>query len=56
MRDEAKKLEWLKKAVAEAVADADAGDLLPADEAFAEVKRQGRALLARRGKRKLRSR
>jgi predicted transcriptional regulator len=55
MRDEAKKLEWLKKAVAEGVADADAGDLLPAD-AFAEVKRQGRALLARRGKRKLRSR
>jgi antitoxin ParD1/3/4 len=47
MREEAQKLEWLRDAIGQAIAGADAGDLLPADEAIAEVKREGRILLAR---------
>jgi antitoxin ParD1/3/4 len=57
MRAEAEKLEWLRNAVAQGVADADAGDLLPAKEVFAEVKRRGRALLkARKAKHSSRTR
>jgi antitoxin ParD1/3/4 len=57
MREEAEKLEWLRSAVLEGVADADSGDLLPAKEAFAEVKRHGRDLLkAKRTKRASRAR
>ncbi|HEY6326438.1 MAG TPA: type II toxin-antitoxin system ParD family antitoxin [Candidatus Cybelea sp.] len=48
MREEAAKLDWLRKAVGRAIAGADAGNLLPADQAIAEVKRRGRLLLARK--------
>jgi antitoxin ParD1/3/4 len=50
MREEAEKLEWLRNAVAQGVADADAGDLLPAKEVFAEVKRRGREGTRSRGR------
>ena len=42
MQNEAEKLEWLRKAVARGIADADAGRLIPAERAFEEVKRRRR--------------
>ncbi len=51
MREEAEKLDWLRNAVQQAIAGADAGDLLPEDAAMADVKRRGRLLLAHKRRR-----
>jgi len=50
MNAEATKLEWLRSAIAEGIASADAGDVVVFDEAFIEdVKRRGRERARGRG-------
>jgi antitoxin ParD1/3/4 len=46
MNEEAEKLEWLRNAIAQGVAEADRGELISLDEATEDVKRRGRAMLA----------
>ena len=48
MREEAEKLEWLRDAVAQAIAGADAGELSTTEETIEAVKRRGRAYLVRK--------
>jgi antitoxin ParD1/3/4 len=50
MREEAEKLEWLRNAIAEAIASADRGELYDGDEVIEHVKRRGREILAREGR------
>ncbi|MBV8282140.1 MAG: type II toxin-antitoxin system ParD family antitoxin [Candidatus Eremiobacteraeota bacterium] len=52
MRQEAEKLEWLRDAIAEGVADLELGNVIPGDRIVAEVKKMGRALLKARRRRK----
>ncbi len=52
MRQEAEKLEWLRAAVAEGIASADRGELVPSERALDEIKARGRALLKARRKAK----
>lgn len=50
MREEAKKLEWLRREIAIGIADADRGDLVEFDEAFLEkTETDGLARLHARG-------
>lgn len=50
MNAEATKLEWLRSAIAEGIASADAGDVVAFDEVFIEdVKRRGRERARGRG-------
>lgn len=51
MEQEAKKLEWLRRAIQEGIDSADRGELIPADEVFEEFKRRGRARVKARGRR-----
>jgi len=48
MRHEAEKLEWLREAIAQGVADIERGDVVPGDRILGEVRKQGRALLKAR--------
>lgn len=50
MREEAEKLEWLRAAIAEGMADVERGDVVPAEEAWEEIRTRGRALLKARRK------
>jgi len=50
MREEAAKLEWLRAAIAEGIAAADEGRLIPAEQVYESVKREGRKALAARRK------
>ena len=45
---EAEKLEWLRNAIAEGIASGERGELIPGDQLVDRVKREGRALLARK--------
>jgi antitoxin ParD1/3/4 len=47
MQEEAEKLEWLRNAIAEGIASADAGPLLTSEEMLESVKRRGAERLAR---------
>ena len=50
MREEAEKLEWLRREIAVGVADADRGDLYEMnDELLERIEREGRARLLARG-------
>jgi predicted transcriptional regulator len=51
MSQEAQKLEWLRAAIAEGVADLEAGRVVPSDKLLEEVERGGCALLEARRKR-----
>ena len=42
MRQEAEKLEWLRNAIAEATASVKRGESIPAEQAFADIKKRGR--------------
>ena len=51
MSQEAEKLEWLRAALAEGMADLEAGRITPSDKVLEEVERGGRALVEARSKR-----
>ena len=46
MQQEAEKLEWLRKAIAEGIASAETEECIPSEEIVDRVKRFGRAYLA----------
>lgn len=45
MEEEAGKLEWLRNAIAEGIASAERGEIIPGDQAFEDAKRRGREVL-----------
>jgi antitoxin ParD1/3/4 len=50
MQREAEKLEWLRNAIAEGLADVESGNVIPDDRILEEVEKRGRALVKARRK------
>jgi antitoxin ParD1/3/4 len=50
MQREAEKLEWLRNAIAEGLADVESGNVIPDDRILEEVEKRGQALLKARRK------